>query len=152
MAAPLTGRTPSQLGIVVDDLDAALEELGGTLGDGWAILRDGASLVPYRTADGVQEYPMRVVEGLAGPPYVELIQAIEGSTWAPRGGSYLHHVAYEVEDLEATCSELERQGYELVLTQAGEARLQTFGLYRAPTGLLFEIVDAAVVGGRRVRN
>ena len=95
---------------------------------------------------------MRAAETLTGPPYVELLQAIEGSTWEPRGVSYLHHVAYEVEDLEAVGTELERQGYQLVLTQVGPTRLQTLALYRAPAGGLFEIVDAVAVAGRRTRS
>lgn len=151
-AAPLLGAVPSQLGIVVDDLDAAMDEFGRLFGYEWAVLRDGTTLAPYRTESGVVELPLRVAETLTGPPYLELLQAIEGTVWEPRGASYLHHVAYEVEGLEATGRELERQGYELVLTQVGTASLVTFGLFRTPDGLLIEIVDAAVIAGRRRRS
>lgn len=147
--APLVGRVPSQLGIVVEDLQDAMAELGRLLGCEWAILRDGTKLVPYRTETGVRELPVKAAETLTGPPYVELLEAIEGTIWEPRGSSYLHHVAYEVEDLEAVSSELERQGYQLVLTQAGSGRLQTMACYRSPDGVLFEIVDAAAVAQRR---
>ena len=150
--APLVGVTPSQLGMVVENLDVAMDELGRLLGCEWQVLRDGRALIPYRTRGGVRELPVRGAESLNGPPYLELLQAIPGTVWEPRGVSYLHHMAYEVPDLEAAAVEVERQGFELVLTQVGPGRLQTFALYQAPHGGLFEIVDGAAVAGRRRRE
>jgi catechol 2,3-dioxygenase-like lactoylglutathione lyase family enzyme len=152
--APLTGRVPSQLGIVVADIEAAKRTFGQLLGCGWATLRDGRAPVPYRGADGtVEGFHLKVAESLQGPPYLELLEAIEASVWEPAGDSYLHHVAYEVEDLEAAGAELERQGYRLLLTQPSEeTRLKTFGLYRRGDGIRVEVVDAAVIGARRERE
>jgi Glyoxalase/Bleomycin resistance protein/Dioxygenase superfamily len=146
---PLLGVVPTQLGMVVEDLDAGIAELTPLLGCDWQIIRDGETLVPYRTPTGVRELPVRGAETLTGPPYLELLQAIPGSVWEPRGTSYLHHVAYEVPDLPVAADEVERMGYQLLLTQVGPERLHGFGLYRAPSGGLYEIVDAAAIARRR---
>jgi hypothetical protein len=79
-----------------------------------------------------------------GPPYLELLTAAAGTPWASDGTYRLHHVAYWVDDVPASCARLTASGAELELagidaTGASPARFAYF--LRA--GLRFEVLDRA---------
>jgi methylmalonyl-CoA/ethylmalonyl-CoA epimerase len=94
------------LGVAVEDLDAALatyERLFGAEIEHRATVED----------QGVRAASLRIGDGR-----VELLEPLAEDTpvgrFLAKRGPGMHHVAYEVSDLEATLHELARAGAELI--------------------------------------
>jgi catechol 2,3-dioxygenase-like lactoylglutathione lyase family enzyme len=105
-----------QVGYVVADLDRALpryEALFGPFEVSEAPLRD------CRVRGGSADCRLRLAVNRSGPVEVELIQVLEGETPHSQHlrvhGEGLHHVRFRVSGLEARLSELEAEGYTVVL-------------------------------------
>lgn len=95
------------LGVVVRDLDRAIEGLSEILG----------LPVTRRELFGDE---LDIVFLPCGDTQVELIRPLTGGVteeWLEANGPGIHHVAFEVEDLEASLTELAEQGVH----RAGEA-------------------------------
>lgn len=93
------------VGIVVNDLEAATtsyERLGFRDGERFDVPAQGIVAIVYR----------------AGPGYMELIQPTdpEGAIarYMAKRGEGAHHVAYAVDDLEATLARLKTAGVRLI--------------------------------------
>ena len=102
----MAARGIHHLGVAVDDLDAALatyERLFGAEVEHRATVED----------QGVRAASLRIGEGR-----VELLEPLGEDTpvgrFLAKRGPGMHHVAYEVSDLEATLDELARAGAELI--------------------------------------
>ena len=116
--------------IVVEDLDAAIAELGPLLGISWEEPRD-------REMHGV---PFRMAYSRGAPPWIELLERSEGTPFDTLG---LHHVGVWTEDHEADKRRLAEAGLELELDGVPIGRV--FSLHRAAaSGLRVELVDASV--------
>lgn len=93
------------VGIVVGDIEAAArryEALGFTDGERFSVPEQGISAIVYK----------------AGPGYMELIQPTDpegaiGRFMAKRGEG-THHVAYAVDDIDATLARLRAAGVRLI--------------------------------------
>lgn len=132
------------IGIVVDDLEAALEELGGLFGYTWCpvfaietpvVLPDGEMMLDLRFAYSTTE------------PRVEIIRAVSGTPWVPAEGSGIHHAGYWSEDMAVDGRRLEAHGY------AEEARgvlpdgTPIWAYHRSPTGPRIELVSRQLQAG-----
>jgi methylmalonyl-CoA/ethylmalonyl-CoA epimerase len=120
----LAGRPISQVGIVVRDLEHALEGYSARWGLGpWAGYLYGPSTVPRLTYRGEPgRYSMRLA--LAGrSPQVELLQPLEGPSiyheWLDSGRAGLHHVAVLVDTLEAAIQSMGAAGYDVLQSGQG---------------------------------
>ena len=132
----MTTRGVHHLGLAVADLDAAIESyarlLGGTL-EHRAIVAD----------QGVEAASL-----LVGTSRIELLAPTGEDTpvgkFLAKRGEGMHHVAYEVADVEAALRELERDGAELIDEHPREG---LFGLQvafvhpSAVHGVLTEVVS-----------
>ena len=116
---PISGRPVVQIGIIVDDLEPALERYATGFGVGpWRIYTYGRgtlSKLVYRGQPG----RFSMLLALAGQgPQIELIQPLEGPSlyheWLDRRGPGLHHVAVEVDSLDETTAAMEAAGYPLL--------------------------------------
>jgi glyoxalase/bleomycin resistance protein/dioxygenase superfamily protein len=94
-----------QVGFVVPDLEAAMEEMGASL---------GVEMVAPQERD-VGIGTLRISFALTPPPYIELIQGPPGSVWDATGGSRIHHLGYWSEDMDADSARLEAGGMPLEL-------------------------------------
>jgi methylmalonyl-CoA/ethylmalonyl-CoA epimerase len=94
------------LGVAVDDLDAALETYEQLFG---AEVEHRATV----EVQGVRAASLRIGEGR-----IELLEPLGEDTpvgrFLAKRGPGMHHVAYEVNDLDATLSELAGAGAELI--------------------------------------
>ena len=113
----MAARGIHHLGLAVEDLDAALatyERLFGAEVEHRATVED----------QGVRAASLRIGDGR-----VELLEPLAEDTpvgrFLAKRGPGMHHVAYEVSDLEATLHELARAGAELIDEQP---RAGLFGL------------------------
>lgn len=132
----MVARGIHHLGVAVRDLDAALDTYTRLLG--------GA--LEHR--DTVPEQGVEAAAVLLGSGRVELLAALGDDTpvgrFLAKRGEGMHHVAYEVEDVRATLTELEAAGAELI---DDEPRNGLFGLQvafvhpDAVHGVLSEVVS-----------
>jgi methylmalonyl-CoA/ethylmalonyl-CoA epimerase len=115
--------------VAVDDLDEAIEVYGRLFG----------AELEYR--DTVSEQGVEAAAVLVGESRIELLAATEADSpvgrFLARRGPGMHHVAYEVDDLEAQIARLDAEGVELV------DREPRRGLY----GMQVAFVHPSSVGG-----
>lgn len=122
--------------VVVPDLEEALSFYKDVLG-----MRAGEPRL-------LAEQAVRAVFLESGGGRIELIQPVDGSSGvarflAERGRPSLHHVCYEVGDIDAAIAELESSGVELI-DQAPRQGLEgrvAFLHPRASGGVLIELLQ-----------
>jgi hypothetical protein len=118
-----------QVGVLVQDIDAARDELSRALGIVW-------SEVVERTNG---DWQIRVCFSKEGPPYLELIEGPPGSPWDSSGGSRIDHIGYWTPDIDEHKRRLEQEGLEL---ETDGSPLFTYQTGRA-SGLRVELLDAS---------
>jgi catechol 2,3-dioxygenase-like lactoylglutathione lyase family enzyme len=120
------------VGVIVEDLEAAISELSRTLGLEFN--------EPHESAYG--DSRIRVCYSLQGPPYVELIQGEPGGMWSTSGGPKADHVGYFVDDLEGVRAQLEADGLPVDIDGVAFGGRFTYHRMRT-TGMRVELIDAA---------
>ena len=94
------------VGILVDDLDAAVTHFGSELG----LTFNEPRLIHLdqleEHGEPAPERDLRVVYSVEGPPFLELIEAQEGGVWGHQHGEGLHHIGSFHEDLAGRVAEL----------------------------------------------
>lgn len=137
-------REISHVGLIVEDIEKTMEEYG-RLGYTFA-LRSG-EVTLRRPGHGPQEpFTARSAWSLQGPPHIELGEVAgrgsEPSLWPLRGGDYVDHAGYWVDDLAAASAALEACGFPLEMTPAGDdTRPLGFCYHRTPSGARIELED-----------
>jgi methylmalonyl-CoA/ethylmalonyl-CoA epimerase len=126
------------VGVAVADLDAAVE------------LYEGTFAMPLAHRETVSEQGVEAALVDVGPCHVELLRPLGPETpvgrFLERKGPGLHHVAYRVDDIEATLAELERKGVEMIDSEprTGIRRSRVAFVHPRATGsVLTEIVEPA---------
>jgi hypothetical protein len=102
------GEDQFHVGVVVDDLDAALEDLTDLFGYGWCPSMSVETPVLLPKGDLMLDLHFTYS---ATVPRVEVIQSVPGTLWVPAAGSGIHHVGYWSEDVEADGRRLVERGY-----------------------------------------
>ncbi|MGH2925106.1 MAG: methylmalonyl-CoA epimerase [Solirubrobacterales bacterium] len=124
------------VGVAVLDLDRAADRYGTAF---------GMSLVHRETVEsqGVEAALLEIGDG-----HIELLRPLSPQTvvgrFIERRGEGLHHVAYRVEDIDATLASLKEAGVELIDTTArvGIRRSRVAFLHpKAAAGVLTELVE-----------
>ena len=86
------------VGVVVDDLDAAMTAMGANLGIRWAPVQERTQTV--RRGDGeVRREAIRFTYSVDGPPHLELIDSASDALWATTPPGCLHHVGAFADDV-----------------------------------------------------
>jgi hypothetical protein len=131
------------VGIVVPRLEEALDHLGATLGLRWAPTTE--TDVPVASADGARLVPLRMVYSVE-PPYVEVIEEVQGTVWVVNPYSNLHHIGFWADSLEGERDRLVASACPLEISGfAGEPRRTAQYTYHVdPLGVRIELVDAAL--------
>jgi catechol 2,3-dioxygenase-like lactoylglutathione lyase family enzyme len=128
---------PGQLfhiGVVADDIDAAMAEMSRTLGLTWRGGRPASvELCIYGQERTVE---MRIAHSVQGPPHVEVIQAVAGTPWETPAAAGAHHLCFWSDDAAAVCAALERAGSRRVLGRLGADS----GYFLSPSGLYVEVI------------
>jgi methylmalonyl-CoA epimerase len=126
------------IALAVSDLDAAVEHYSAV----WGLRVDHREQVPDQ---GVEEAMLRV-----GDTYLQLLGATGPDTtvarFVERRGEGLHHIAYEVDDLEATLLWLRRRGVPLIDEKprpGGRGHMVAFVHPKGNHGLLVELIQKA---------
>jgi methylmalonyl-CoA/ethylmalonyl-CoA epimerase len=126
------------IGVATDDLDASLA------------LYEGSMAMPLAHRETVEEQGVEAVLLDVGDCHVELLSPLGPDTpvgkFLERKGPGLHHVAYRVEDINATLAQLADAGIELIDSEprTGIRDSQVAFLHpRSTGGVLTEIVQPA---------
>ena len=93
-------------GIVVDDLDAALDWFTKVAGYRWTDVVDVEQVA--ETPEGEVTIPMRMAYSGA-EPRLEILQTVPGTVWVP-ADSGVHHLGYWSDDVESDLAALEANG------------------------------------------
>lgn len=118
------GRTVGQVGIVVRNLDQALERYTRLWGVGrWACYTYGTRVLRSATFRGRSDpYEMRLALN-SERPQVELIESTLGPNlyeeWLTTQGEGIHHLGFYVESVADVIDQMERAGYQAVQTGLG---------------------------------
>jgi catechol 2,3-dioxygenase-like lactoylglutathione lyase family enzyme len=127
--------------IAVDDLEAAMEHYGSTLGVGFSEILSFAGMPLVRPDGGEAHNDVRVVWTTGNEPPLELMQGPPGSIWeVGPGENRIHHVAFWVDDLEAESRRLEEAGMQLQLTLAPGRPPKGMAYHLAPSGMRIELM------------
>jgi catechol 2,3-dioxygenase-like lactoylglutathione lyase family enzyme len=143
----MRGEDVFHTGFVVDDVEAARDELSAHLQVDWTPVEDRD--LTLRGPDGPLSVNLRFTYTTTGPHRLELLGAVPGTVWeAPVPGSHgtvaAHHVGVWCDDLVARSRALSASGAPLLVTYAGDPAAPVgFAYHRLPSGLLVELVDAA---------
>lgn len=92
-----------QIGIAVQDLEAAMAELTAAVGTRWYDVIDVSS----------PDMKLRIAISVEGPPHFELIEASPGSPWDSTAGSRFDHLQWWSGDLEGDTARLVASGLTL---------------------------------------
>jgi methylmalonyl-CoA/ethylmalonyl-CoA epimerase len=140
----MAGRPPGQIGIVVNDLDAALErytELWGL--SPWRCWTYGPETVPDL---GLRGEPASYEINIAlwgRDPQIELVQPLRGPSiyheWLEQHGEGMHHIGVYVPDIAAGVDEMTRDGHEPVQWGRGYGEKGDGGFAYFDTRSLFGI-------------
>lgn len=95
------------VGIVVDDLDAALAQLSDLFGYEWCDEIAVSTPVALPTGDVVVDQRFSYS---TNAPRLEIIQSIPDTLWMPAAGSGIHHVGYWSDDVARDSAALEERG------------------------------------------
>jgi hypothetical protein len=132
------------VGIVVNDLDAALADFAALFGHEWCpklsvstpvVLPDGEA-----TLDLVFTYSRT-------EPRVEVIQSMPGTLWMPSEGSGIHHLGYWSDDVAADAALLTARGYAAEATGARPDGTAVWTYHRSASGPRIEIVSRDIAAG-----
>jgi catechol 2,3-dioxygenase-like lactoylglutathione lyase family enzyme len=133
----------SHVGVVVDDLDRAIEHYASAFG--WRFserLRMGPlELHAPGEPSGLLPVDLQVAWSVDSAPPLELICGGQETLWGvPRGEHRIHHIGYWVDDIAAAAARARAGGYEpeVLLTADGG---RGFGYYRGPGGMRIELIE-----------
>jgi hypothetical protein len=129
-------------GVVVDDLAAAKEEYGESLGLTW---RSGGAKVRLVTDEGSRTVRSAYALSREGPHHVELVQSVEGTLWTAGASGRAHHLGYWVNNVAAASEALIRHGAAKMASVAMADDAPPICAYHLTRhGLCVEVVDLAM--------
>ena len=153
----IDGRGPSQVGIVVPDLEAALERYERLWGGGpWRCFTYGPGRIPEAIYRGEPaEHSMTIaISGLA--PQIELIEPIDGPSlyheFLERGGRGLHHLGFWVDSVADAVHQMEDAGYACIQAGFGYGLDGDGGYAYFDTEADFEVILEAIEVPKRRRE
>lgn len=134
------------IGLVVDSLEPAMSSIGAAMGIEWR----GVIEFDLALRQGKDEIAgsIRAVYSAGGPAAIELFEPVAGSVLTAAGTGRLHHLGFWSDDLAADSQELERKGWALAATVAGDDDgPKQFALHRsADHDFYVELVDPTRMG------
>jgi hypothetical protein len=131
-------------GIMVSDLDMAMQQLTEAAGYRWTTPMGGIVSVRIGSADRDLEFRMAYS---VQAPHLELVQQIPGTMWMPSPGTAAHHLGYWVDDVPAASRRLTEAGFDFEAgdISGGEAPAN-FAYHNNPFGIRIEIVRRDMFG------
>lgn len=136
----MEGAHQFHVGMVVDDLDAAMVELSELFGYTWC--PPLAVETPVRLPAGDIMVDLRFAYS-ATTPRVEVVRSAPGTPWV-RSDSGLHHVGYWSDDLDADAARLVARGYAEEAAGVRPDGAPIWSYHRGPHGPRIELVSRLI--------
>ena len=131
-------------GIVVEDLDATLDDLSELFGYEWC--PEINIQTPVLLPTGEATLDLRFTYS-ATVPRLELIQSIPGTLWVPAPMSGVHHLGYWSDDVASDGALLTARGYAVEATGVRPDGTPVWAYHRSPDGPRIELVSHALEAG-----
>lgn len=131
-------------GVRVPDVDAAMAEMGASLGITWARVQFTPTRSVWTPQRGLEEVELTFVYSCEGPQHIELLTGSPGSVWDCGDQPGLHHVGVWSDDIAGDVERLLASGWGVAA--AGRAPEDGFGSFAyvvPPSGMIVELVAAA---------
>lgn len=133
-------------GVIVDDLQGAMNLWGDALGVHWA--PPLTSTAPMLCPTGIKEREIVFTYSLEGPHHIELLEQVNPAPYLNlTGGRHIHHLGYYTPDLAGESARLEALGLHQELSgvdDAGDVYRATFHINPVSPGMWIELVDPSV--------
>ncbi len=131
-------------GVRVRDIDAAMAELGSSLGVEWCDVQEREQGV-WLPGIGATSLPLKFTYSRGGPQHIELLEGPVGTIWDGSVSPGLHHIGLWSDDVAADTTAMLAAGWSLQLAQV--APDDGYGAYtyvQPRSGLLVELVWSAL--------
>jgi len=131
-------------GVRVRDVDAAMAELGPTLGITWASVQHMPARSVWTPERGLEHVALTFTYSCEGPQHVELLRGSPGSVWDCGESPGLHHVGVWSDDVVGDVDGFRAAGW--AVTAAADPPDDGYGSFayvQSPSGSLVELVTAA---------
>jgi hypothetical protein len=139
----MEGGAQFHVGIVVDDLDAALSELSELFAYEWC--PQLAVETQVRLPEGHIMLDLRFAYS-ATLPRVELVRSVPGTPWVP-ADSGLHHVGYWSDDVAGDGARLVARGYAEEAAGVRPDGVAVWSYHRSARGPRIELVSRELQSG-----
>ena len=131
-------------GVRVPDLDAAMDELGESLGVAWCIVQEREQPV-WLPETGMTAIALRFTYSRGDGQHVELLEGAPGSIWDGREQPGIHHVGLWSDDVVRDTEAAIARGWTLRAAQRPpDEGCGAFTYVQPPSGLIVEYVTTAV--------
>ena len=140
----MRGEDQFHVGVVVDDLDAALEDMTELFGYRWCPTLAVETPVVQPTNEFLLDLRFTYSRTV---PRVEMIQSVPGTLWTPAEGSGVHHVGYWSDDVEADGRRLVERGYAEEARGVGPGGAAVWTYHRSAAGPRIELVSREIQSG-----
>ncbi|MDE0320655.1 MAG: VOC family protein [Acidimicrobiales bacterium] len=132
-------------GIRVPDLDAAMAEMGETLGVSWASVQHNAAQQVWTPQQGLQSVELTFTYSREGPQHLELLQGQSGTIWDGSDDPGVHHVGVWVDDVAAETERCLHAGWKVAAAAAPpDDGYGVFAYVVPPSGPIVELVWSAI--------
>ncbi|TAL00850.1 MAG: VOC family protein [Rhodospirillaceae bacterium] len=126
----------------VDDLDAAMAEMGRCAGLTWASI-ERQSMPVWMPDTGLKTIELVWTYSIEGPVHIELVKFPAGSIWEGTDLVNAHHFGYWCDDIGATTEALLACGWSLEFAGNPPSERQSrFAILSSPSGYRMELVNA----------
>jgi hypothetical protein len=126
--------------LVVERVEAAMEDLGALHPGGWAKLQEAEILMNRQGS--VETANARFSYSMGEGPHLELVERVPGTVWDVEPGS-LHHTGYWVSDLGEAAGHLEARGWVCEVS-GGATDRPIFTYHVSPAGARVELVSRVI--------
>ncbi|MFF4140748.1 VOC family protein [Streptomyces sp. NPDC001698] len=121
------------VGIIVPDIELAMDELARTVGLSWAKVVDRQ----------IGDWPYKMAISRGGPPHLELLEPEPGGPWDLSDGPRLDHIGFWTEDVERDKRHLVDEGVPIEFDGCLYGRPISYHRGKH-TGIRIELVDASI--------
>jgi hypothetical protein len=140
---PLCATDLYHTGIVVADVEAAMQELTDVAGYRW--MKPVTHPVPVWTPAGETTVTITMVYS-HDEHRLELIEEIPGTSWVRSATGAVHHLGYFVDDVAAASEALVRRGLPVELGAGMQGGRPTgFAYHLSADGIRIEVVERSVL-------
>ncbi len=133
-------------GIRVPDLEAAMDEIGESMGVTWATAVHNPAQGVWTPEVGQQSLDLKFTYSCEGPQHIELLEGPPGSVWDGREHPGVHHQGVWVDDVAAEAERCIANGWTCAASaKAPSEGFGSFAYLQPPSGIIVELVSAAAL-------